>query len=511
MRRAKIVCTMGPATSTREQLTDLIKAGMDVARLNMSHGTHKDHAAVYHLIREVAAELGANVGILADLQGPKIRLGTFKGHQPVVLETGARFTITTEHVVGTAQRASTTYAGLPGDARVYDRILIDDGKVVLQVQEVTATDVVTTVEVGGPVSDHKGINLPGVAVSVPALSEKDVADLRFALKLGVDIVALSFVRNAADYRDVATIMAEAGVTVPVVAKIEKPQAVENLPEIVLSFDAIMVARGDLGVELPLEDVPLVQKRAIDLARRYAKPVIVATQVLESMMTNPRPTRAEASDCANAVLDGADAVMLSGETSVGRYPVDAVRTMARIIESTEVHGRERIPALTSMPHTRGGILTRAAAEIADTLDAAYLVAFTETGDSALRMARLRSEIPLIVLTPDKRVRRQLALAWGVCAFDVPHFDHTDQMIHGADAVLEAQGMGRRGDTIVIVSGAPVGQAGTTNQILVHRIGELDTGAEVRRRAALDEEGSAALVPARIGPLVSRQSPNPVYSA
>ncbi|MDR2373377.1 MAG: pyruvate kinase [Bifidobacteriaceae bacterium] len=476
MRRAKIVCTIGPATSSKAEIAELIGAGMNVARLNLSHGTHQDHRAVYEAVRQASREAGAAVGVLADLQGPKIRLGTFAGHRPVELTPGDSFTITTDPVEGTAKRASTTYQGLPGDARVRDRILIDDGKVVVRVDQVTDTDVVTTVEVGGLVSDHKGLNLPGVAVSVPALTQKDVDDLRFVLDLGVDIVALSFVRSARDYQAVRAVMDEAGRTAPVVAKIEKPQAVENLHEIVRTFDAIMVARGDLGVELPLEDVPLVQKDAIDMARRFAKPVIVATQVLDSMISNPRPTRAEASDCANAVLDGADAVMLSGETSTGEYPIDAVRTMARIIEATEAGGAGRIRPMTATPHTHAGILTKAAAQIADTMEASYLVAFTESGDSARRMARLRSPIPLIALTPNQSVRHQLALAWGIRAFDVDTYEHTDQMIYATDAVLRSHGLGRDGETLVIVSGAPMGKAGTTNQILVHRIGELDVPRE-----------------------------------
>ncbi|MDR3360021.1 MAG: pyruvate kinase, partial [Bifidobacteriaceae bacterium] len=402
MRRAKIVCTIGPATDSEDRIAELIAAGMNVARLNLSHGTQADHRRVYRTIRRVAEQMGANVGVLADLQGPKIRLGVFKDHRPVELSVGDRFTITTDQVEGSKRRASTTYLGLPGDARVGDQILIDDGKVALRVGQVTATDVLTTVEVGGEVSDHKGLNLPGVAVSVPALTDKDTADLRFALDLGVDLVALSFVRSAADFEAVAEVMRQAGRTAPVVAKIEKPQAVERLEEIAQTFDAIMVARGDLGVELPLEEVPLVQKDAIDLARRHAKPVIVATQVLDSMISNPRPTRAEASDCANAVLDGADAVMLSGETSVGDYPIDAVRTMARIIEATEAGGESRIRPMTATPHTHPGILTKAAAQIGDTMAAAYLVAFTETGDTARRMARLRSPIPLIALTPKAEV-------------------------------------------------------------------------------------------------------------
>jgi pyruvate kinase len=473
MPRAKIVATIGPATDSASGIRQLIEAGMSVARLNLSHGNHAVHEKVYARVRAAGAEAGRPVAILADLQGPKIRLGTFAGDEPVMLTAGASFTITTRQVEGTAECASTTYAGLPGDARVGDPVLIDDGKVQVRVTAVGPNEVETVVEVGGPVSNHKGINLPGVAVSVPALSAKDTEDLRWALRLGVDFIALSFVRSAADYRDVRSVMEEVGIVVPVIAKIEKPQAVEALGEIVKAFDGIMVARGDLGVELPLEDVPLVQKQAIDLARRRSKPVIVATQVLESMVTNARPTRAEASDCANAVLDGADAVMLSGETSVGAYPVEAVRTMARIIEATEAHGRSRMAAMSAAPRTRSGVLTRAAAEIGEELGARWLVTFTETGDSARRMSRLRSGLPLLALTPNERVLRTLALSWGVEPLLVERVDHVDAMIHEADVVLRQFGYAHPGDRVVIVSGAPLGVAGTTNQILVHKVGSLAT--------------------------------------
>ncbi len=364
MRRAKIVCTIGPATESKEQLRALVDAGMDVARINRSHGSAEEHEAVYHGVREAAVASGRSVAVLVDLQGPKIRLGRFGGDEKHWLNEGDVFTITTEDVVGTKELVSTTHKGLPGDARVGDPILIDDGKVLVRVTAVEGPRVVTRVEVAGPVSNNKGLNLPGVAVSVPALSEKDRDDLRWALRLGADIIALSFVRSAADFDDVKTIMDEEGRSVPVIAKIEKPQAVENLAEIIDAFDGVMVARGDLAVELPLEQVPLVQKRIVELARRNAKPVIVATQVLESMTNSPRPTRAEASDCANAVLDGADAVMLSGETSVGDFPILTVETMARIIVATEEAGRERMAPLGSTPHTRGGAITRAAAEIGE---------------------------------------------------------------------------------------------------------------------------------------------------
>ncbi|BDZ43540.1 pyruvate kinase [Paraoerskovia sediminicola] len=469
MRKANIVCTIGPATASREMMQKMVDAGMDVARINRSHGDPEEHEAVYRNVRAAAEQAGRNVAVLVDLQGPKIRLGRFAGDEKHHLAVGDVFTITTDDVVGTKERVGTTHKGLTGDARVGDPILIDDGKVTVRVTAVEGNDVITRVEVPGPVSNNKGLNLPGVAVSVPALSEKDQEDLRWGLRLGTDFIALSFVRSAADYDDVRRIMEEEGRVVPVVAKVEKPQAVENLAEIVEAFDGIMVARGDLGVELPLEQVPLVQKRAVELARRAAKPVIVATQVLESMTNSPRPTRAEASDCANAILDGADAVMLSGETSVGDFPIETVETMARIIESTEEHGRERIAPLGSTPHTRGGAITRAAAEIGETLGVKYLVTFTQSGDSARRMSRLRSGIPLLAFTPREHVKHTLALSWGTAAYQVAEVGSTDAMVDQVDQTLQANGLAEKGDLVVVVSGAPVGVSGTTNSILVHKIG------------------------------------------
>ncbi|SFK00119.1 pyruvate kinase [Cellulomonas sp. KH9] len=478
MRRAKIVCTIGPATESPEQVQALVDAGMDVARLNRSHGDTEVHKRVYDNVRAAAKASGRSVAVLVDLQGPKIRLGRFvEGKHD--LAVGDVFTITTDDVEGTKERVSTTFKGLPGDVKPGDPILIDDGKVLVRVTAVEGNDVVTRVEVPGPVSNNKGLNLPGVAVSVPAMSDKDEEDLRWALNVGADLIALSFVRTAADYDDVRRIMEEEGRVVPVVAKIEKPQAVENLSEIVQAFDGIMVARGDLGVELPLEQVPLVQKRAVELARRNAKPVIVATQVLESMITSPRPTRAEASDCANAVLDGADAVMLSGETSVGDFPIEAVRTMARIIESTEELGRERIAPLGSVPSTRGGAITRAAAEIGERIGVKYLVTFTQSGDSARRMSRLRSPIPLLAFTPVEDVRNRLSLSWGVQTYQVPSVESTDSMVSQVDHTLRANGLAEVGDYVVVVAGTPVGVVGSTNTVVVHKIGDEET---VRTRIA-----------------------------
>lgn len=469
MRRAKIVATLGPATSTYERILELVTAGMDVARLNLSHGSYEDHEAVYEHVRRASDETGHAVGVLVDLQGPKIRTGRF-AEGPIGLAPGDTFTITTDDVQGDQERVSTTYKGLPGDVSAGDLLLIDDGKVCLKATEVTDTDVVAEVVVGGTVSNNKGINLPGVAVSVPALSEKDEADLRWALGLRADMIALSFVRSADDIARVHEIMDEEGVRLPVIAKIEKPQAVENLTEIVRAFDAIMVARGDLGVELPLEEVPLVQKHAVTLARSNAKPVIVATQVLESMIENPRPTRAEASDCANAVLDGADAIMLSGESSVGAYPIDAVRTMASIIESTEEHGLALIPSLDHPPRTKGGAVTKAAATIGDVLDLKALIVFTTTGDSAKRMARLRNPRRMIAFTPNAEVRSQLALVWGIETFLVPEVKHTDQMAMQVDESLLACARCVEGDQVVIVAGSPPGIPGSTNALRVHVMGD-----------------------------------------
>ncbi len=469
MRRAKIVCTLGPATSSERRIRELIHAGMNVARLNMSHGAHEDHAEAYRLVRAASDSIGSGVGILADLQGPKIRLGTF-ADGPVTLQQGQAWTVTTREVPGDDQVASTTYLGLPGDVAPGDPLLIDDGRVRLRVGEVQGEDVHTEVVVGGEVSNNKGINLPGVAVSVPAMSEKDVADLRLALRLGVDFVALSFVRSAADVEDVRKVMDEEGVHVPVIAKIEKPQAIDHLDDIVDAFDGLMVARGDLGVECPLEDVPFLQKDIIRRARRMAKPVIVATQMLESMIDSPAPTRAEASDVANAVLDGADAVMLSGETSMGAYPVHTVETMARIVESTEDHGLEHMAAIPWDPRTRGGVIAKAAAEVGERVGARYLVAFTQSGDSARRLSRLRQQIPVLAFTPLGSTRSQLSTAWGVETFKTAPVEHTDEMVRQVDEALLQTGRVEQGDLVIIIGGSPPGIPGSTNALRIHRMGD-----------------------------------------
>ncbi|MEV0369557.1 pyruvate kinase [Streptomyces sp. NPDC050636] len=476
MRRAKIVCTLGPATDTYEQIKALVDAGMDIARFNLSHGTYADHEARYERVRKASEETHRSVGILADLQGPKIRLGRFQ-EGPVLLERDDDFTITVEpDIQGDRRLCGTTYDGLAADVTTGERILVDDGKVTLEVTGVDGPRVHTKVIEGGMVSDHKGLNLPGVAVSVPALSTKDQDDLRWALRTGADIIALSFVRSGRDIEDVHRIMREEDRFLPVIAKVEKPQAVDNIDDIVAAFDGIMVARGDLGVEMPLETVPIVQKRAIKLAKRNAKPVIVATQMLDSMIDNSRPTRAEASDVANAVIDGTDAVMLSGETSVGKYPTETVKTMSRIVEAAEEDILAKgLPPLTvtSKPRTQGGAVARAAADMGDFLGAKFLVAFTQSGDTVRRLSRYRSPIPLLAFTPDPATRSQLNVSWGVETFLGPTVNSTDEMVAQVDEQLLKIGRCERGDVVIITAGSPPGVPGSTNLVRVHHIGESDT--------------------------------------
>jgi pyruvate kinase len=464
---------MGPAVESPEKVRELIAAGMNMARLNLSHGSYEEHQGRLDRVREAAKEAGKAVAILVDLQGPKIRLARFE-NGPHELARGDIFTITTDDVPGTKERVGTTYKGLPGDCKPGDFIMIDDGKVTVQVTEVKGNDVITKCIFPGAVSNNKGINLPGVAVSVPAMSEKDGDDLRWGLRAGADFISLSFVRNAADIKDVHAIMDEVGIHVPVIAKIEKPQAVDNLQEIVDAFDGIMVARGDLGVEMPIEDVPMVQKRCVELARDAAKPVIVATQMLDSMITNSRPTRAEATDCANAVLDGADALMLSGETSVGDFAIEAVETMARIIEKTEEQGLDRIRPLIHAPRTKGGAITKAAAEVGEVLNAKYLVTFTQSGDSARRISRLRSRLPILAITPETGTYNRLALSWGIEPLISPMVKHTDDMVLQADRILIDSKRAAIGEPVMIVAGAPPGIPGSTNAMRVHTVGDAVNG-------------------------------------
>lgn len=482
MRKAKIVDTLGPASNSYENIKKLIDAGMNVARINRSHGTFEEHEECYKNIRKAANDLGKNVAVLVDLQGPKIRTGWVKeadctdGTDKVFLEEGQEFIITTDDVVGDEHKVSTTFKGLPGDCHAGDPILIDDGKVRLEVTKVEGNDVHTKVIVAGPVSSHKGINLPGVAVSTPALSEKDEEDLRWGIRTGADIIAMSFVRYATDIDRAHEIMDEEGRRVPVVAKIEKPQALENLEDIVKSFDGLMAARGDMAVECPLEEVPLATKRIIELSRQYAKPVIVATEVLGSMTNNPVPTRAEASDCANAVLDGADATMTSNETAVGKYPDVTVATMARISNYATEHGFARIPEMKNLDMSSTGAVSSAAVDLADKLNAKAIVAYTQTGATVHRVSRERPAAPIYGMTNNEHTYHWLNLSWGTepVLLDEDYHDKSrkDLMIF-TDKVLREAGKVTDGDKIVILSSAQGDhKPGSTDSIYVHTVGACD---------------------------------------
>ena len=471
MRRAKIVATLGPATSSYENIRAIIEAGVDVARMNLSHGSYAVHEEVYRNVRQAAQDSARPVAVLVDLQGPKIRLGKFE-NGPHELAEGDIFTITTEDVLGTKELVGTTFKGLPDDVKPGDFLLIDDGKVKVKVLDTDGVRVRTEVVVAGPVSNNKGINLPGVAVNVPALSEKDEDDLRWGLKLGADYIALSFVRNASDVVRVHEIMAEEGRTIPVIAKIEKPQAVDALEEIVDAFDGIMVARGDLGVELPLEAVPIVQKRAVELARRMAKPVIVATQMLESMITSPVPTRAEVSDVANAVFEGADAIMLSAESAAGKFPVEAVLTMNRIGEECERDPTYRGVIAAQRPEpeaTAGDAIADAARQIAETLDLSAIVCWTSSGSTALRVARERPKPPVVAITPSVNTGRKLSLVWGVHCVIAEDAHDQDDMIDRAARISFRDGFAKAGQRVIIVAGVPLGTPGTTNMVRIAYVG------------------------------------------
>jgi pyruvate kinase len=470
-RRAKIVCTLGPATATAPRLAELIDAGMDVARLNFSHSTQAEHSAVYNAVRRIAADRGRAVGVLADLQGPKIRLGRF-ADGPVIWANGEQIVITTAACAGDHDRVSTTYDGLASDVRPNDRLLVNDGKIELRVLDVDTDDVRCEVIHGGPVSDNKGISLPGVAVSVPPLSEKDIEDLKFALELGVDMVAMSFVRAPEEVKLAHAVMDEMGKRVPVMVKLEKPEAVSDLPAIVDAFDGVMVARGDLGVEMPLEQVPLVQKRAISLCRQAAKPVIVATHMLDSMVADLRPTRAEVSDVANAIFDGADAVMLSAETSVGAYPAHTVETMGRIVVTAEGALRQRKASEAALRQDEDASISdavaAAACELGRRIGAVALCCFTRSGDTAMRLARQRSPLPLIAFAHNESVRARLAFSWGIQSAVLAPSDTPEAMPVEVSRGLSAVGISHPGSLVVVVSGSRSGVSGYTDRMRVLRI-------------------------------------------
>ncbi|HSB79887.1 MAG TPA: pyruvate kinase [Candidatus Methylomirabilis sp.] len=470
MRRTKIVCTIGPATSSPEMIGQLVEAGMNVARLNFSHGAWEEHAGVIASLRQISGRKHAPVAILQDLQGPKIRLGTFRGGR-TSLEPGAEFVITVRPVEGTAAQASTTYDHLPRDVTPGDRILLADGAIELRALESTEDRVRCRVVVGGVISDHKGINLPGVSVSARSMTAKDREDLRFGLEHGVDAIAVSFVRGPEDVLEAKKLIAEAGADTPVIAKLEKPEAIQRLAEILEVSDGVMVARGDLGVELPLEEVPLIQKEIIRRARARAIPVITATQMLESMISNPRPTRAEASDVANAILDGTDAVMLSAETAVGRYPIETVRVMSRIAVQAET---ALPPFAAGAPFERAStfpdVISEAACRAASEIRARAIVAFTQSGFTARLLAKYRPEVPILAFSPLDTVRRRLCLYWGVMPKAIRTIQYTHEMVDEIESLLLAENSVQANDALVIVAGAPLSVPGTTNLIKLHRVEE-----------------------------------------
>jgi pyruvate kinase len=467
-RRAKIVATIGPATDTEDSLEALLAAGVDVVRLNFSHGTHEDHLRRLEMVRRIADRLRRPIAVMLDLQGPKIRTGTLKGGQPVTLERGQRFVITTAEVEGTAERVSTTYPALPSDCRVGDTVLIDDGRIKLIVTHSEPTEVMFQVVDGGILKEHKGINLPGVAVSAPALGEKDEEDLAFGLQQGVDLVALSFVRSASDMQLARAFMAKHGKPVPLIAKLEKPQAIDQLDAILAASDGVMVARGDLGVEMATEDVPPIQKTIIRKANRRGIPVITATQMLESMIEDPIPTRAEASDVANAVWDGTDAVMLSGETAIGKHPIETVETMHRIVVRAEATMLNRLPEERGrMSHAQA--LCHAAAGLAEDLKVAAIAAFTRTGRTGQLLSVERPDVPIYVFTSEPAVYRQLALWWGVTPILEEFSTDSDGMIREIEGALLARQALVPGDHVVVVGALPFRPGARTNFVKVHGIG------------------------------------------
>ncbi|MEO7002495.1 MAG: pyruvate kinase [Ktedonobacterales bacterium] len=498
-RRTRIVCTLGPATASEERIEALLRAGMDVARINCSHGTQDEHALTIARVRAVAARLDQSVAILQDLQGPKIRTGALQGGAPITLRDGQTFTITIHDIAGTTARVSTTYSALPQDVHADDRILLADGALELRVRAVNGPEVVCVVVHGGALAEHQGINLPGVAVSAPALTPKDRADLLFGVQQRVDYIALSFVRHPADVYEAKQCIADAlaatpanrrqlpaglhpsayaaETIIPIIAKLEKPEAIEQLDDILRAADGVMVARGDLGVELPLELVPLIQKRVIAQANALGLPVITATQMLESMITQPRPTRAEASDVANAILDGTDAVMLSAETAVGQYPVEAVQMMARIAAATEPsYHAAPLPHATGDPSaTPAHAVSSAAHTLAREAQAKLIVVFTRTGASAHLISKERPTMPIIAYTPFETVYRRLALWWGVTPRLGELRGTTETLIAWADAALQREGLAQPGDEVVIMGGMPIAGQARTNFVKLHRIGESDEPA------------------------------------
>ena len=475
MRYTKIVCTLGPASNTEDKLAALIEAGMNVARLNFSHGTHEEHAATLGRVRRVSNRLGKPVAILQDLQGPKIRTGTLAGGEAVELQENAEFTITAREIVGNAHEVSTTYTGLPDDVRPGSRLLLDDGLMELRVEKVDGPDVHTRVVHGGILKEHKGINLPGVIVNIPSLTDKDRADLAFGVAQEVDYVAISFVRRPEDVANVKRALVEIdprASKLPIVAKLEKPAALDNLDAIIEIADGVMVARGDLGVELSPQQVPTAQKRIIEAANRHRKIVITATQMLESMIEHPLPTRAEVSDVANAIFDSTDAVMLSGETAYGHYPVESVKMMAAIIGEAEGHVKEwgRWHGAVESTSDDSIALARAARELAHDRDVTAIAIFTLSGRNARIMSKARPEVPILAFTPEPKTHLRLALLWGVTPYLIPHADTVEAMLAHVEAAMLLNSPVRPGQQVVLIAGLPTNKLVPANFILLHTVGK-----------------------------------------
>jgi len=480
VRRAKIICTIGPACDSEECIRDLMNLGMDVARLNFSHGTHAEHARRIQRLRRAARSLKRTICILQDLQGPKIRTGRLKNGKPVELETGSVLTITPRKVLGTAALIPTDFAGLAREVEQGARVLLSDGRIELRVRAIHGDDVECDVRNGGVLAEHQGINLPGAAVSIPALTEKDKLDLKFGLSHSVDAVALSFVRSADDLRMAQDLMRKYGKSLPIVAKLEKPQAIERLEEILEAANAVMIARGDLGVELPPERVPIIQKRVIQRAALWRRPVITATQMLESMTENPRPTRAEASDVANAIFDGTDVVMLSGETASGRYPREAVAMMVRIIVEAETSMAQTPPSPRRRENHRYSVaetICESIAHAAEDLQMGAIAVFTESGNTARMLSKHRPKATIYAFSRHLEVCNRMNALWGVCPIHKDKWDSAEGMVQTAEKELLPKGLLRPGDVLGLVAGTKL-TSGATNFMRLHTVGE---GERLQKRA------------------------------
>ncbi len=465
--KSKIVATVGPASNTKEMLQKLVMAGADVFRLNFSHGDHKMHQQTFDYIKEINKEWNTNVSILQDLQGPKIRLGEIQDGE-VDIKAGDKFIITSKEMVGNNKKASTTYLGLPSDVKKGDRILIDDGKIELEVNSTEGVEVFTTVVYGGPLKSKKGINLPFTKVSAPSLTDKDLEDLKFGLKNNVDWIALSFVRTAADVLDIKNRIKYAGKSCKVVAKIEKPEALIDIDAIIAATDALMVARGDLGVEIPMEDVPLAQKMMVEKCNRACKPVIIATQMMESMIENPRPTRAETNDVANAILDGADAVMLSAESAAGKYPVESVTSMSQIIASVEKHDRIyfKYGHVTKQSETfMSDNLVQTACKLAEETNAKAIIGMTKSGYTAFRLASHRPKAGIFIFTGNETLLDSINLVWGVRGYNYDNYESTDKTFADIEDMLKKNNHVQKGDTIILTASMPIKEKNRTNMLKV----------------------------------------------